>query len=108
MLALLVACAVEAPPACEGMCSAAADLYGGCLEDWGVDWTAAGYEDDDAFLHSCATWAWEMQVLEDDAVDRGEAQGGEIAGLCQDRRDALQAEDATCETYTAMEWEAPW
>ena len=83
-------------------------LYGGCLEDWGVDWDAAGYADEEAFEGSCATWAWEMQLLEDDATERGEASGGELEALCVERRDALSDEDATCQTYTDLEWGAPW
>jgi hypothetical protein len=90
------------------MCSSAAELYGGCLEDWGVGWEAAGYDDEDDFLGSCSTWAWEMQVLEDDAVERGEAVGGEVAAICAERRALLDAEDATCQTYTDLEWGAPW
>lgn len=108
MLLLLLACAVEAPPACDAMCSSAAELYGGCLEDWGVGWEAAGYADEDDFLNSCSTWAWEMQVLEEDAVERGEAAGGEVAATCRERTALLEAEDATCKTYTELEWEAPW
>ncbi len=105
-----VACETPAPSACTDMCGSAAALYGGCLEDWGVDWSAAGYEDEDQFLASCATWIWEMSLLEADALERGEIeQEGWLGPVCAERHAAFSAEDATCEAYTGVDWnDTPW
>ena len=110
MLLFLAACAVEAPKACDPMCSSAAELYGGCLEDWGVGWEGAGYEDREDFVDACDTWAWEMHVLEEDAVDRGVASDvGAVDAACEDRDAAMRAPDATCDAYTGVDWnEPPW
>lgn len=109
-LLLLLACAPQTPPACEAMCASAAALYGGCLADWGADWSAAGYDDEADFLDACATWGWELAVLEQDAVKRGALEAtGPAADLCALRDDAFSADDATCATYTETDWGAlPW
>lgn len=111
LLTVLAACASdEAPPACVEMCTAAAGLYGGCLSDWGAGWEAAGYTDEDDFLGACETWAWEMSLLEADAVARGDGgAAGALVQTCRARRDAFSAPDATCEAYTSIDWNArPW
>lgn len=99
------------PPVCEQMCAAAASLYGGCLEDWGVDWTAAGYDDEDAFLDACATWSWEMSLLSAYAADEELPGASEdwLGETCATRQDALSADDAACSAYTDIEWnDVPW
>ena len=98
------------PDPCAEMCGVAADLYGGCLADWGADWTAAGYTDEADFLNACETWAWELRLLEADAVDQGVIdQPGQVDATCEERRDAFAADDATCATYTGTDWNhAPW
>lgn len=100
----------EVPPACDQMCAAAAGLYGGCLSDWGVDWTAAGYRDEDDFLRSCETWGWEMNLLQADAIAQETwSDAGWLADTCATRRDALSAEDAACSAFTDIEWNnVPW
>ena len=111
LLTALAACASdEAPPACVSMCGAAAALYGGCLSDWGADWEAAGYVDEDDFLVACETWAWEMSLLETDASQRGAAgAAGALVRTCRARREAFAAPDATCDAYTGVDWNArPW
>jgi hypothetical protein len=111
LLIALSACAPDAaPPACVQMCAAAADLYGGCLEEWGVGWSDAGYAGRGDFLGACETWGWEMALLEQDAVQAGDADAeGALARTCGERRAAFLAEDATCETYTGIDWQAtPW
>ena len=113
LLLLGVSCGMppaEAPPACAERCDAAGVLYGGCLEAWGVDWSAAGYADEAQFRNSCETWGWEMAHLEADAVEQGTLSApGWLAQTCQDRRDAFAAEDAACSTYTDIAWnDVPW
>ncbi|MEC7947359.1 MAG: hypothetical protein VX265_07295 [Myxococcota bacterium] len=107
----LSACVSDAaPPACVAMCEAAAALYGDCLTDWGADWSAAGYADEEDFLGACETWGWEMSLLEADAVDRGtEAARGSVARTCRSRRAAFADPDASCDAYTGTDWNArPW
>jgi hypothetical protein len=105
---LLLGCA-DAPDACDAMCDAGAALYGGCLEDWGVAWSAAGYADEEDWRAACDAWTWEMALLEQDAVARGRARGGELLALCAER-EALWIDDgATCTDYTSVDWsEVPW
>lgn len=100
----------EMPASCEAMCLSAAALYGGCLTDWGVDWTAAGFEDEDAFLGSCQTWGWQMSILQDAALEEGSHDDpGWLAATCEEREAAMSAEDAACSVYTDIEWnDAPW
>lgn len=101
MVWLLLGCADPADP-CTATCDAAASLYGGCLADWGAGWEAAGYADEADFVDACATWAWELRQLEADA-----GRTGEVDAECEARTEALAAEDATCDTYTSMDWNTP-
>ena len=101
MLLLLAACAADPDP-CTAMCVAAASLYGGCLTTWGADWESANYADEADFVDACATWAWEMRQLE---VDAGKI--GATDQTCLERSTAFQAEDATCDTYTTLDWNSP-
>lgn len=107
---LLLACEAEAPDACERMCVSAEALYGGCLEDWGAGWDAAGFQDHRDFLDACETWGWEMRLLEADAVKRGELeQEGAVDRLCSLRYQQLSDPEAVCADYTGMDWNAvPW
>lgn len=108
LLLALAACGDDAPDPCDRMCAAAASLYGGCLEEWGAGWEAAGYEDDRDFLGSCETWAWELRLLEEDAVKTGEiARDGQVDAVCRERAAALSAEDAACEAFTGLDWHTP-
>jgi hypothetical protein len=106
-LSVLLSCAGPPDP-CTEMCAAAAELYGGCLTDWGVDWAAAGYADVDAFTEACETWAWEQRLLEEDAIDRGRAEAeGRTDAACEERETAFRAEDAECTAYTELDWQGP-
>jgi hypothetical protein len=98
------------PDPCADMCMAAAELYGGCLTDWGAGWEAAGYTDEEDFLDACSTWAWELRILEQDAVDQGLIdQTGQVDATCAERQAAFVADEATCSTYTSIDWnDAPW
>jgi len=100
-LLLLVGACAE-PDVCTPMCEAAAELYGGCLSDWGAGWEAAAYTDEADFLDACSTWAWEMQQLE---VDAG--QQGATAAACEERAAAFSAEDAECDAFTGVDWHNP-
>ena len=111
LLALLISCqTTTAPASCDRMCDAAVALYGGCLTDWGVDWTAAGFEDEDAFRNSCATWGWQMSLLQAQAIEEGtHSDPGWLSATCTEREEAMSAEDAACSVYTDIEWNnAPW
>lgn len=98
---LLLGCAEPADP-CTAMCAGAAELYGGCLSEWGADWSAAGYADEPDFLDACATWAWELRELEADA-----GRTGEVDAECARREEAFTAEAATCDAYTSLDWNTP-
>ena len=101
---LLLACADPVPVECTSMCSAAADLYGGYLEDWGVGWPEAGYSDRQDFLDRCEVWAWEMRLLEEDA-----GVSGHLEQVCIEREELLSSPEAICSDYTNIDWsEVPW
>ena len=106
----LGACAPEVPESCVTMCEAATTVYAGCLEQWELDWPAAGYDDAQAFTASCETWAWEMRLLHRDALRRGyTADRTWLAQTCDERDATLSSESATCEDYTDIDWnELPW
>lgn len=101
MIALFWLSCARAPDPCEAMCLAAAELYGGCLTSWDLDWSAAGYNDEAAFLESCRTWAWQGRILEEDAGEKGR-----IDALCEDRAALFSADTATCEDFTDLDWSA--
>lgn len=84
------------------MCEAAASLYGGCLREWGADWEAAAYADEEDFLDACGTWVREMRQLEADADHLGATDQ-----TCEERAAAFTAEDATCEAFTGLDWHTP-
>lgn len=101
LLALAASCS-SPPDPCTPMCAAATELYGGCLESWGVEWTSAGYDDAAHFEESCETWAWTTRLLEEEA-----GRSGEIDALCQERRKLF--EDGECDDFTDINWsELPW
>ncbi len=107
MALLLPGCQDE--QACENMCASARALYGECLSDWGVQWSAAGYEDGGDFEESCLTWAWEMKHLERDARRRGVAQRGDVDRQCAQRDARLSQQDAACDEITGIDWSrTPW
>lgn len=84
------------------MCLAASELYGGCLNDWGVDWTSAGYDDADHFEGACQTWAWTTRMLEAEAE-----RAGQVDAVCRERRDLFTAGE--CSDFTTVDWsELPW
>ncbi|HCH65195.1 MAG TPA: hypothetical protein DFR83_20490 [Deltaproteobacteria bacterium] len=100
-LFLLIGCSTPPDP-CDPMCEAAANLYGGCLEDWGAEWTSAGYDDEAHFLESCQTWAWSTRLLEADAEE-----SGQINAVCRERQALFT--DGTCTDFTSLDWSAlPW
>ena len=102
LLLALLSCADTAPDPCPDMCRAGASLYGGCLESWGLDWSAAGFEDDADFLEVCETWAWEMRMLEEAA-----GESGTVDATCEER-DALFT-DGDCDDFTGVDWsDFPW
>lgn len=95
-LLLLLACA-DAPDPCVEMCAEATSLYGSCLDDWGADWTAAGYADADDFTASCQTWAVEMRLLERELDELGWTEQ-----TCGER--AARFADGACVDFTETDW----
>ena len=108
LLLSLLACD-EAPDPCEDMCAQAAAVQCGCLDEWGADWSDIGYSSQEDFFGSCETWAWQMRLLEEDAVDRGLLQQpGAVDQTCEQRAAVLQ-EARGCKDWTAIDWrETPW
>ncbi len=99
----IAACGDRAADPCEAMCTAAATLYGGCLEDWGADWTAAGYGDDAEFIDACQTWAWQMRLLEE---HEGSALGW-TDQTCRARTTLY--DEGVCTDFTQTDWnQMPW
>jgi hypothetical protein len=88
----------ETPEICLDMCGAAAELYGSCLEGWGVSWSDAGFESEDSFLGSCETWAWEQSILTGDPTL--------VESVCSERLALLNAglEVDDCTAYTEIDW----
>ena len=86
---------------CDPMCATVADAYGACLVDWGLDWTAAGYQDASDFEDACATWAWEQRQL---ARDAGRPVA-EVDQACETR--AAQVEEGDCSTISSLDWNEP-
>ena len=84
------------------MCATATELYGRCLDAWGVDWEAAGYADAADFASSCDTWAWTSRALEDEAGETGA-----VDRECRERRALLDG--GTCDDFTSLDWSSvPW
>jgi hypothetical protein len=107
LLLLLIGCAEGVPAPCPSMCAAAAPLVEECLESDGLGWSATTWGDEQGFVDSCLTWAWEQQRLERDARHRGEAEGsGHTAAACEVRRDAFEDPLADCATYESIDWDA--
>lgn len=105
---LLLACDGAADP-CPAMCQAAAPLVLTCLEAEGLDWGAAGYADEGAFLESCETWAWQARLLERDAGEEGA-----VDATCEARAASFEAAltdpaAPDCAAWTEVRWEEmPW
>ena len=91
------------------MCAHAESLYAACLAEWGLDWHAAGYEGGDDFASACATWGWEADLLERDAIRAERAQPGDLAVACQARAALYEDPLTTCDDWVAEPWSAlPW
>lgn len=92
---VLVGCKTvpEVSGTCSDMCEDATRLYGGCLESWGLDWTAAGHEDGASHQESCEVWSWEQSLI---------FGASKVDALC-DQRGAL-LHDGACTDYTDIDW----
>lgn len=102
LLALLWACAADP---CAETCVAGERLLSGCLP-----WSDRGFSDREGFREACATWGWELHVLEDDAVQNGNSSAlGVTNALCEARTEVLIRPEATCESWDAYDWNrVPW
>ena len=110
-LLAVTACAEEdIPVVCEQMCLSAASVYGECLAEWDVEWSATDYDDKQAFIHSCETWAWEMEKLQNDAVRNGLiAETDWLKSTCTERHALLSKDESICSDYTDIDWNnTPW
>ena len=83
----------EVSRTCVHMCEDATRLYGGCLESWGLDWTAAGHADGDAHQASCEVWSWEQSLI---------FGSKKVDALCEAR--GLVLRDGECADYTDIDW----
>lgn len=94
---LLLGC--PAADECAPVCSAAGDLYAGCLTEWGQDWGAAvGYADRADWDNWCDTVQAEDRLLADtsaadDAEDQRQAR-------CANQLDV--ADRGACDEYGSM------
>jgi hypothetical protein len=75
------------------MCTEATGLYGGCLESWGLDWTAAGHPDAASHQESCEVWSWEQSLIFGDT---------KVDAICEERGALLH--DGECTDYTDIDW----
>lgn len=100
LLLILSACAAGPDP-CAELCALAAERKGSCLAEDGLDWSAAGYEDEADYAASCETWAWEQRLLAEEAGADPES----VDRTCAAREAAL--EQGGCEALTAIDWNDP-
>jgi hypothetical protein len=109
LLLSLLACDPPADP-CAQMCAQAAAVQCGCLETWDGEWSDLGYTDQEDFYESCQTWAWEMRILERDAVQRGEIdEAGQVDAVCEERTAQLSTSGFSCKEWRGMDWSVtPW
>ena len=105
---LSIACGDGVPDPCVDMCVAAVPLAAECLEADGLDWSATQWGSPAGFLASCETWAWEQLQLERDARARRAVRGqGHTEAACEARLESFVGRGATCDTYEAIDWDAP-
>ena len=79
---------------CTRMCTAATELYGDCLSDWGLDWSSAGFADAAGHQESCEVWAWQTT----------EVHGSEtIDAICDERRALFH--NGACSDYASIDWD---
>lgn len=79
--------------ACRTMCEDATELYGACLEEWGMEWSDAGFDDESAHQESCEVWSWESSEL---------FGAGRVNALCDERGALLH--NGQCSDYTSIDW----
>ena len=97
------------PPEGAVMCEHAESLYGACLTEWGLDWSAAGYTGAADFAAACETWSWEARLLERDAIRADRAEAGALAAACEVRGALYGDSETTCDDWVAEPWSAlPW
>jgi len=105
---VLIGCAERTvPEECVDMCHAATNVFASCLLSWGVQWQSTGYADAADYTASCETWAWEMSMLETDAVQREVTHAGVLQASCDDRLTQLTQAQTNCEVYTQIDWNTP-
>jgi len=102
---LALGCQSDDKDPCAAMCAAATRLYGACLADWGLDWTATGRDNGADFFHDCETWAWELRQIEADP--RSDGAPGDVDRACRQREAIFDAPDASCEDFDDGSWDNP-
>lgn len=90
-----------AEDACAPFCRAASDAQAACLAASDLDWEALGYADQDDWLESCQTWAWEQRQL---ARDAG-VSAGAVDAACQAQEGAM--EGGGCSEIQSFDWNDP-
>jgi len=99
---MLLAC--SEPDPCGEMCSTATQHYGGCLANWDLSWPDAGYDDENAFFHSCETRAWTSRQLEKDAGREGSTEQE-----CVELTAFIDEPTFTCDDWLSIDWNSlPW
>ena len=104
---LLISCGVKAEPSCLELCEQTATAYDSCLQQQDLDWQATDYSGRDDFIGRCETWAWELSMLERDALKRGEIEQPQVDGACQERN-VVMAESEPCDAVTTAWSAVPW
>ena len=92
---LLAGCSAlpDVSTVCEQMCTEATDMYGGCLDDWGLAWPDAGFESAAGHQETCEVWSWEVAELD----------GRDVSNrLCKERLQILR--NGECSDYTNINW----
>lgn len=107
LLLACLGCAPQAEIACEALCRVATPIQAACLERDGLDWSATSWESEAGYRASCATWIWTQRRLARHATPGrpGRAERAVVAH-CADFEQRLRT-DPTCETYRALDWDAP-
>ncbi|MBN2798171.1 MAG: hypothetical protein JXX28_03420 [Deltaproteobacteria bacterium] len=103
ILALLLSCGTPDP--CDATCEAGESLLARC-----GTWEEGGFDDRADFIERCATWSWELRLLEAEALQSGVLQRrGAVDATCRERTELLTSDQADCESWASLEWStAPW
>ena len=97
----------EDPQPCEDFCKASASLYDYCLTEGGASWENSQWQSEESYLQSCQTWEWEMLMLEEDALSRGELSEPFLSDYCTEQEKKFRSDSALCTDFTELDWSRP-